>query len=432
MGKFHFKKFQLFKKNPATEIISEKKEPEEIEALQSSFKDETINSTVKENEERKIEEKKEALLSELTTPDLEQKEEPNETESENTCKWYPLIEKNLDQTTSEPKDDPQSDLEKIEDSLQEKTDPLPLEKKNDQEETLVFEKTPKKVLTKKEKWSLFSHLAVICFTCLLVILGVFYWISPLNQLQKIDVKGNERISTAFILKNSGLKKGESLWPQVFEKKQVVQKIKTNSPEIKDVTVSFIPLNELKIQVSEYKIDALFKEKDVFYPVLENGHILKTQPLSKREDLPVLVGFHNQGIVKEFLEVYHQLPEKVTHLIEEIHYAGNDTHLKKLSLTMSDGNEVIARLSTLLEYLPKYPQVAAQMKENGVVDMEAGIFSYPYGNEERVRKENQKEAHKDSKTPEEKNVSQNEDATDSRSTFIPDITQIPAQNRNTRR
>ncbi|MBA0948564.1 cell division protein FtsQ, partial [Enterococcus gallinarum] len=49
----------------------------------------------------------------------------------------------------------------------------------------------------------------------------------------------------------------------------------------------------------------------------------------------------------------------------------------IQLNMNDGNQVIVNIQNLASQMKYYPQVAKEMKEKGVIDMEVGIFSYPY-------------------------------------------------------
>ncbi len=373
MGKFQFRKLLPFKK--------EKGEPS---PLLKENQDE-VKETLEKTPETETESLKEIPETLETTE--EQEETTTEEPEEEIVKWYPMIQESLAQQeesteeSEENEENPELKEEKIEDETTEEKTSETLE---GPDENLVFlEEVPP---VKKISWQAISRLSALIIVCLLVILGTFYFISPLNRLQNIQVKGNQRIATSEILKASGLKTAESLWPQVFTKKEAAEKIKNSNPEIKKVTVTFSPLNQMAIQLEEYPIDALLKEGDNYYPILENGYVVKNKKSPFEEDLPVLIGFDNQELIMEFLTIYHQIPKKIIPLIDEIHYTGNGKNKKQVTLNMSDGNQVIARFSTLNRYLPKYPQVAAEMQENGVVDMEAGIFSYPYGNEEKAKKE----------------------------------------------
>ncbi len=415
MGKFQFRKLLPFKK--------EKGEPS---PLLKENQDE-VKETLEKTPETETESLKEIPETLETTE--EQEETTTEEPEEEIVKWYPMIQESLaqqEESTEESEENPELKEEKIEDETTEEKTSETLE---GPDENLVFlEEVPP---VKKISWQAISRLSALIIVCLLVILGTFYFISPLNRLQNIQVKGNQRIATSEILKASGLKTAESLWPQVFTKKEAAEKIKNSNPEIKKVTVTFSPLNQMAIQLEEYPIDALLKEGDNYYPILENGYVVKNKKSPFEEDLPVLIGFDNQELIMEFLTIYHQIPKKIIPLIDEIHYTGNGKNKKQVTLNMSDGNQVIARFSTLNRYLPKYPQVAAEMQENGVVDMEAGIFSYPYGNEEKAKKETEKETKTETKqnvtnrNDQDKNVSQKEDKENDLN-FIPDITQLPAQ------
>jgi hypothetical protein len=46
--------------------------------------------------------------------------------------------------------------------------------------------------------------------------------------------------------------------------------------------------------------------------------------------------------------------------------------------MNDGNQVIAKSITLKKKMKYYPNISANMDSPGIVDLEVGAFSYPYG------------------------------------------------------
>lgn len=46
--------------------------------------------------------------------------------------------------------------------------------------------------------------------------------------------------------------------------------------------------------------------------------------------------------------------------------------------MNDGNQVIASIDTFAEKMQYYPSIVSKMNYTGVVDLEVGAYSYPYG------------------------------------------------------
>jgi cell division protein FtsQ len=49
--------------------------------------------------------------------------------------------------------------------------------------------------------------------------------------------------------------------------------------------------------------------------------------------------------------------------------------------MNDQNQVLINVDQLAKKLPYYAKVVGNMQSPGIVDMEVGIFSYPYPKEE---------------------------------------------------
>lgn len=50
--------------------------------------------------------------------------------------------------------------------------------------------------------------------------------------------------------------------------------------------------------------------------------------------------------------------------------------------MNDQNQVLINIDQLTKKLPYYAKVASNMQEPGIVDMEVGLFTYPYPKEEK--------------------------------------------------
>ncbi len=58
--------------------------------------------------------------------------------------------------------------------------------------------------------------------------------------------------------------------------------------------------------------------------------------------------------------------------------------------MNDGNQVIVNINNLANQMKYYSQVAKDMDEKGVIDMEVGIFSHPYGSTQETEESGQSE------------------------------------------
>jgi cell division protein FtsQ len=224
---------------------------------------------------------------------------------------------------------------------------------------------------------LFRRLTLIVSVFLIAILIMLYFVSPLSKLGAISVSGNTSVSTKDIIAQSTLKQGEALWEQFNDRSIYEQKIKRQLPRIKKATISLNGIHSFNINVTEYKVVALESVDNVFHPILENGKILPEEKKAPESGMPIFQNFKDESIIKNLMDAYNQLPEDVKKNISEIRYAPSKANKELVNLHMKDTNEVIVNISQMVEKMAYYNKVASQMEQPGTIDMEVGIFSYPF-------------------------------------------------------
>lgn len=82
--------------------------------------------------------------------------------------------------------------------------------------------------------------------------------------------------------------------------------------------------------------------------------------------------------------------RITKAISEIKYTPRASNKNLIQLNMNDGNQVIVNINNLANQMKYYSQVAKDMDEKGVIDMEVGIFSHPYGSTQETEESGQSE------------------------------------------
>lgn len=235
-------------------------------------------------------------------------------------------------------------------------------------------------LKKERHRRLLKRMALIISPFLIAIIGLTYYVSPYSKLGVVKVSGNEHIKAADIEKASKLTLGSGLWGQFSNRGQAEAAVKKSNPRIQSAQIQWQFPNELAIKVTEYPEVAWSLRKKEYYPILANGVILEESQKKISKDLPVLEGFEEQKTIESFLKAFKKLPSELQNAVSEIHYAPSKVNPDLVRLYMNDKNQVLVPIETLAEKMAYYPQVAKQMKESGVIDMEAGIFSYPYETE----------------------------------------------------
>lgn len=279
-------------------------------------------------------------------------EEPADTE-----------ETNEDATTAEEKT---NDSEEIEEDTE----------VSDESERISFaDRLPK--LKEYRNKQLYQRLLLLTLLFLVPLLATVYWISPLNQLAEVTVKGNQKVSDDAIINASNLEIHESLWSQFFERQSAAAKIKKQVPRIDDVTITIDHLNQFAIDVTEHQEVALLVKGKEYLPILDNGLIIDEPQKEASQDKVIFEGFKEEAKILETLTAYHKLAKEIQEGISQIKYAPTAKNDQLLNLYMNDGNQVIVNISNMASQMKYYAQVAKELDGKGIVDMEVGIFAYPY-------------------------------------------------------
>ncbi|MBM7689501.1 cell division protein FtsQ/DivIB [Enterococcus ureilyticus] len=227
---------------------------------------------------------------------------------------------------------------------------------------------------------LYRRLTLIVSVFLIAILIVLYFVSPLSKLGSISVTGSVSVDNQQVIAQSKLEKGKSLWEQFGDRTIYEEKIKRQLPRVKKATISLSGINSFNIKIDEYEVVALESVNNVYHPILENGKILPEEMSAPISGMPVFQNFQDQSIIKNLMDSYKKLPEDIKQNISEIRYTPSNANKELITLHMKDANEVIVNISQLVEKMAYYGKVASQMEKPGIIDMEVGIFSYPFNNE----------------------------------------------------
>lgn len=300
-----------------------------------------------------------------------------------------ILKKNQEQEESESLAEPSEEVEQQENQEQEKNERpmieiLSSEKSTERtRENISFsDKLPKMKDYRQRK--LYRRLALIISLFLIPLVGCIYYISPLGQLAKVDVIHNQQVPSEQIVKTANFKINEPLWEQYFSRQSAIQKIQKISPWIKAVNVKIVHFNQFQINVTEYHRVAYLLTGDKYYDILENGQVLKN-PITQdqlQSGLPILEGFTSKKLILKTLKAYHKLPEEFKQSISQTKSTPRAENDQLLTLNMNDQNQVLINIDQLTKKLPYYAKVASNMQEPGIVDMEVGLFTYPYPKEEK--------------------------------------------------
>lgn len=224
---------------------------------------------------------------------------------------------------------------------------------------------------------LIRRLSLIIGGLLIPLLVCGYYVSPFSKLQKIQVVGNQHVSTATILKASTFEKQGDFFHQFMKRHQTIEAIQQKNPRIKSVAVTIVGINQLKIVVSEYKEIAQLAKNQKYYPILENGTVVKSASESVKQGMVTLENFNNEKKILTTIEEYAKLPQSTQSAISQVIDATSQSNDELIHLIMNDGNTVVVNTSNMSKQMQYYPKIAKNLPEKGTIDMEVGIFYAPY-------------------------------------------------------
>jgi cell division protein FtsQ len=213
-------------------------------------------------------------------------------------------------------------------------------------------------------------LLILFFTMIVVIA---YSQSPLSHVKTITINGNGVYSAEEIVNQSGLSNNTNIWK--INKEETVSKLQRLS-EIKEAEIEIHWPNTVIIQVKEHKRIAYLKQANNFFPVVENGKILKSRSAKKIPvNSPILFEFKKGAALNQLVKELEKLPSEISNSISEIHYTPKKTDPYHISLFMNDGFEVSATLRSFSEKMVHYPSIISQLDPNkkGIIDLEVGTF-----------------------------------------------------------
>lgn len=217
---------------------------------------------------------------------------------------------------------------------------------------------------------------------LIVIFGVLFvsslfFILPFSRILSVNVNTNDAETRLAVIKASDLHYYESLigvWPQTSK---IEQRIHEKVPSVKKAKIQYEGSHVI-IDIQEYPTIGYVMKGNKYYKLTSSGMIDKYGANSPSGNYPVFYNFKNNSELKEMTHQYDKLSKNLQKGISEIHSEPTKADPGKIKLYMNDGNQVIASTDTFAQKMQYYPNIVSKMNHTGIVDLEVGAYSYPYG------------------------------------------------------
>ncbi|HAT54647.1 MAG TPA: cell division protein FtsQ [Lactobacillus sp.] len=220
------------------------------------------------------------------------------------------------------------------------------------------------------------HLLTGWFAGAIVILAIVS--SPLFAVSNITAPATRNLTGSQIISASGLQTGQPLWTVWGQQRRISKTATVNNDMIRHLTLTRNGFRGVKLTATEYRQAGYLLRNGKYYVVIENGRILSA-PLSRPvAGYPVYSGFRHDGTFAAVIKQYAKLSSDIKRGISQIDLSATKSNPQRLHLFMNDGNEVYATAATFGSKMKYYPEIVAQMNGKGIINLEVGAYSYPFG------------------------------------------------------
>lgn len=214
----------------------------------------------------------------------------------------------------------------------------------------------------------------------LLILLVVYIQSPLSKVGKVIIDGNYYVSDSEILKAGQVTENTSFWN--ISKKALASDILQSNVQIANVVVKKRLPNTLVIEIEEFKRVAYLKDKNGYFPILENGEILNRLKQDENPvNAPIIINADDRKL-KEIASEIKKLPHSIVQRISEITFTSSKTVSYDLVLYMNDGFEVRTSVANFADNMKKYPLILSQIEpgKKGIIHLNVSSYFEERGTE----------------------------------------------------
>lgn len=230
--------------------------------------------------------------------------------------------------------------------------------------------------------SLSKNLGIILGLSIIAILCFGYYISPLANINSVQVTGAPDLSAKEVVESSGMEVRDKVFDYLFKNKKLTNNLTAKYPEVKSAAVSVKGLNNLVIQIHEYETIGYIKDGTKYRKILSNGKIGSQALLwdNINQDKPIFIGYNQRVSLKSDLKLFNSLDAEFRDQVKLL--SGSTRRKTQIILVMKDGNVVIGNVATLKNKIKYYNAIKAKAGKNALIDLEIGAFSRPLSTSEK--------------------------------------------------
>jgi cell division protein FtsQ len=224
-----------------------------------------------------------------------------------------------------------------------------------------------------------SHMILTLSLLGLLTVGLVYFLSPLSEINNIEVVGTEQLTKKEVLTDIGLAEGQSVWATVRQAPYLAEQAKNRDNRIKRLSIQLVGAQTIRVVVQEnVEVGYLFRDNR-YYPLLANGNMINQGTQTQPGQLPVYENFKSDTKLRLVMAEVGTLSTALRHNISEVIWSPDNENANRIVMYMNDGNQVYISANAIKAKMKYYPGIASQLPDTGgTVDLQVAAFATPYG------------------------------------------------------
>lgn len=220
------------------------------------------------------------------------------------------------------------------------------------------------------------NLALILTPLTVLLVVAIYFLTPLARVGDISVRGESTLPAQSVIDASKLSSSQMILDLLLHRNRVTIQVQKALPQVQTLQVSVRGFNHVTLNVHEYAPLGYVQKNGEYHVLLASGVVLKDATQTPKSMYPIFTGFTTKEAF-EVAKTVASFPQAVRKAVSEVKATRGAANPYQITLSMSNGNLVVADARTVAKKIKYYPQLLTDVKTKGTVDLEVGAFFTPY-------------------------------------------------------
>ncbi|MGX4763567.1 cell division protein FtsQ/DivIB [Holzapfeliella sp. JNUCC 72] len=229
--------------------------------------------------------------------------------------------------------------------------------------------------------SLIKKLLLIFTIAIVVILASLYYMSPISNVNKVEVNSENIVSKEELEKLIVFNPNDKVLVAYINQGTLSHKVNETYPSIARLDLKITNYNELQMTAVPAEVIGYFQNANGYQRIVSDGRI-SPEYIKEPKDHTIYYGFqgdNQQERLSQTIKLVNQLPDKIKSQLAKVRVDGLKQN--QIVLVMKDNNIVLGNQDTIVDKMSYYDKMKEKLESKKyLIDLEVGYFAQPLSDE----------------------------------------------------